>query len=165
MFESLQEKLEKAFKSLRGQGKISEKNIQEAIRMVKLSLLEADVNFKVVKDFLARVRERAVGAEVHKSLTPGQAVVKIVHDELLTTLGEGGKLAPIASADADNGMWAVFDLVVDAPRNVLWVASTAVPHFKSYRPEADLGRAGVFKFDLKTGKYRGRQILAPKSDV
>jgi signal recognition particle subunit SRP54 len=63
-----------------------------ALREVRVALLEADVNFKVVKDFLARVRERAIGAEVHKSLTPGQAVVKIVHEELLKTLGEGGRL-------------------------------------------------------------------------
>lgn len=68
-------------------------------------------------------------------------------------VGAGGKLTEVAAADAENGMWAVFDLVADAERGVLWVASTAVPHFKGYKAETDLGRAGVFKFDLKTGKF------------
>jgi len=88
LFENLQEKLEKAFKSLRGQGKISEKNVQEAIKMVKLSLLEADVNYKVVKDFIERVKEKAVGAEVFDSLTPDQQFIKIVRDELVALMGE-----------------------------------------------------------------------------
>ncbi|MEB2314752.1 MAG: hypothetical protein OZ919_01510 [Xanthomonadaceae bacterium] len=92
--------------------------------------------------------------------TRRQLLVGSAREGKVYAVGEGGKLAPIASADADNGMWAVFDLVVDAPRNVLWVASTAVPHFKSYRPEADLGRAGVFKFDLKTGKFL-KSYLSP----
>jgi len=88
LFENLQDKLEKAFKSLKGQGKISEKNIQEAIKMVKLSLLEADVNYKVVKDFIERVKEKAVGAEVFNSLTPDQQFIKIVRDELVALMGE-----------------------------------------------------------------------------
>ena len=88
MFENLQDKLEKAFKSLKGQGKISEKNIQEAIKMVKLSLLEADVNYKVVKDFIERVKEKAVGSEVFNSLTPDQQFIKIVRDELMALMGE-----------------------------------------------------------------------------
>ena len=75
-------------------------------------------------------------------------------------VGEGGTLTQIAAADAENGMWAVFDLVVDAPRSVLWVASTAVPHFKGYKAETDLGRAGVFKFDLATGKFL-KSYLSP----
>jgi signal recognition particle subunit SRP54 len=88
LFENLQDKLEKAFKSLKGQGKISEKNIQEAIKMVKLSLLEADVNYKVVKDFIERVKEKAVGSEVFNSLTPDQQFIKIVRDELMALMGE-----------------------------------------------------------------------------
>jgi hypothetical protein len=71
-----------------------------------------------------------------------------------------GKMTPLVSADADNGLWAVFDLAVDAERGVLWVASTAVPHFKGYKAESDLGRAGVFKFDLKTGKFL-KSYLSP----
>ena len=92
MFEGLSEKLQAVFDRLGRRGVLSEADVDVALREVRLALLEADVNFKVVKDFLARVRVRAIGAEVHKSLTPGQAVIKIVHDELLTTLGEGGKL-------------------------------------------------------------------------
>jgi len=71
-----------------------------------------------------------------------------------------GKLTALAVADKDNGMWAVFDLVVDAKRGVLWVASTAVPHFSGYNAETDLGRAGVFKFDLKSGKFL-KKFLSP----
>lgn len=71
-----------------------------------------------------------------------------------------GKLEELASADADNGMWAVFDLVVDAKRGALWVASTAVPHFQGYDPQRHLGRAGIFKFDLKSGKFV-KSFLSP----
>lgn len=92
MFESLSDRLQGIFDRLGKRGILTEQDVDVALREVRVALLEADVNFKVVKDFLARVRERAIGAEVHKSLTPGQAVVKIVHDELLATLGEGGRL-------------------------------------------------------------------------
>ncbi len=92
MFDALTDKLQAIFDRLNRRGYLSEQDVDAALREVRVALLEADVNFKVVKDFLARVRERAVGAEVHKSLTPGQAVIKIVHEELLKTLGEGGKL-------------------------------------------------------------------------
>ena len=92
MFESLSDRLQAVFDRLNKRGILTEQDVDVALREVRVALLEADVNFKVVKDFLARVRVRAIGAEVHKSLTPGQAVVKIVHDELLTTLGEPGKL-------------------------------------------------------------------------
>jgi signal recognition particle subunit SRP54 len=92
MFESLSDKLQAVFDRLSKRGILTEQDVDTALREVRMALLEADVNFKVVKDFLARVRARAIGAEVHKSLTPGQAVVKIVNDELLATLGEGGKL-------------------------------------------------------------------------
>ncbi len=87
MFENLSEKLQTVFQKLAGKGKLSEKDVDAALREVRLALLEADVNFKVVKDFIARVRERAVGAEVMESLTPAQMVVKIVHEELIRTLG------------------------------------------------------------------------------
>ena len=87
MFESLQDRLESVFKKIRGHARLDETNIQEALREVRLALLEADVNFKVVKAFTERVRERALGQDVVKSLTPGQMVVKIVHDEILALLG------------------------------------------------------------------------------
>lgn len=94
MFESLTEKLQNAFKRLTGKGALTEKDVDEALREVRLVLLEADVNFRVVKDFVARVRERAVGQEVLKSLSPGQHVIKIVNEELVALLGgEQAKLS------------------------------------------------------------------------
>ena len=87
MFESLGEKLESVFRRLRGHGKLTEKNIEEALREVRLALLEADVNFKVVKDFIDRVKGQALGQEVLMSLTPEQQFIKIVHTELVALLG------------------------------------------------------------------------------
>jgi signal recognition particle subunit SRP54 len=92
MFESLTTKLDGIFKKLRGHGKLTEENIQEALREVRVALLEADVNFKVVKDFIQSVQSRAIGQEVMASLTPAQQLVKIVKEEMTTLLGseEGG---------------------------------------------------------------------------
>ena len=87
MFENLQEKLQRAFKSLRGQAKLSEENIAEALREIRLALLEADVNFKVVKELIDRIQAKAVGQEVLTALSPGEQVIKIVRDELVETLG------------------------------------------------------------------------------
>lgn len=92
MFESLGSRLQNTFDNLKRRGKLSEADVDAAMRDVRLALLEADVNFKVVKDFVKRVRERSVGQEVMRSLSPGQQVVKIVHEELITTLGEPGRL-------------------------------------------------------------------------
>lgn len=89
MFDSLSDKLESVFKKLRGQGVMTEDNIKEALREVRLALLEADVNFKVVKDFVESVRLKAVGTEVLNSLSPGQQVIRIVHDELVAIMGGG----------------------------------------------------------------------------
>lgn len=89
MFDNLSDKLELVFKKLRGQGVMTEDNIKEALREVRLVLLEADVNFKVVKDFVEKVRARSVGTEVLKSLSPGQQVIKIVNDELIAMMGGG----------------------------------------------------------------------------
>jgi signal recognition particle subunit SRP54 len=87
MFDNLSDKLESVFKKLRGQGVMTEDNIKEALREVRLALLEADVNFKVVKDFVENVRSKAVGTEVLTSLSPGQQVIRIVHDELIAIMG------------------------------------------------------------------------------
>jgi signal recognition particle subunit SRP54 len=87
VFDSLTDRLSEAFRNLRGQARLDEKNIQDGLREVRMALLEADVNFKVVKDFVDRVKEKALGADVLKSLTPGQQGVKIVHDELVELLG------------------------------------------------------------------------------
>ena len=96
MFDSLTGRLGGVFERLRGRGRLSEADVDAALREVRLALLEADVNVGVVKAFLGRVRERSVGTEVSRSLTPGQQVVKIVHEELITTLGR--EAAPLAAA-------------------------------------------------------------------
>lgn len=88
MFDSLSTRLNGVFDKLRSKGRLTEDDVNAALREVRIALLEADVNLKVVKTFIARVKERAVGAEVMKSLTPGQQVIKIVHEELIVTLGE-----------------------------------------------------------------------------
>ncbi|HCL26924.1 MAG TPA: signal recognition particle protein [Candidatus Latescibacteria bacterium] len=87
MFDRLTERLDDVFRQLRGQGRITERLLDESLREIRRALLEADVNFKVAKEFLGRVRERALGQAVMKSLTPGQQVIKIVHDELVSLLG------------------------------------------------------------------------------
>ncbi len=89
MFDALSDKLQSALGDLRKQGRLDEESISRAMREIRLALLEADVNFQVVKDFVARVRARAVGDDVLKSLTPGQQVVKVVHEELTATMGAG----------------------------------------------------------------------------
>ena len=81
MFQGLSDRLNEIFKRLRGYGRLSEENIGESLREVRLALLEADVNFKVVRSFVDRVRERAVGRDVLESLTPGQQIVKVVYEE------------------------------------------------------------------------------------
>jgi signal recognition particle subunit SRP54 len=88
MFENLQEKLQRAFKSLRGQAVLTEENIAEALKQIRLALLEADVNFKVVKDLIDRIQGKAVGQAVMTALSPGEQVIKIVRDELVETLGK-----------------------------------------------------------------------------
>ncbi len=93
MFSRLSDKLQDVFKDLRGHGRISESNVNDALREVRLALLEADVHFKVAKDFVARVKEKALGHEVLRSITPGQQIVKIFHDELAALLG--GEAAPL----------------------------------------------------------------------
>jgi signal recognition particle subunit SRP54 len=104
VFSILADKLQDIFKDLRGHGKISETNVTDAMREVRLALLEADVHYQVAKDFIARIKEKALGEEVLKSVTPGQQIVKIFHDELTGLLG--GDAAP---------------LCLDAPARVLMV--------------------------------------------
>jgi signal recognition particle subunit SRP54 len=87
MFDSLSTKLQNAFRNLRGLGKISEDNIGEALREVRLALLEADVNFKVARDFIERVKSKSIGQEVVQSIQPGQQIIKVIHDELVELLG------------------------------------------------------------------------------
>src|SRR5579871_1673740 len=87
MFDSLSGKLQNAFKNLRGLGKISESNVADSLREVRMALLEADVNFKVARDFIERVKTKALGQEVIESVQPGQQIIKVIHDELVELLG------------------------------------------------------------------------------
>src|SRR3954471_17285796 len=87
MFDTLSGKLQNAFKNLRGLGKISESNISDSLREVRLALLDADVNFKVARDFIEKVKGEAIGDRVIQSIQPGQQVIKIIHDELVALLG------------------------------------------------------------------------------
>ena len=96
MFDSLKEKLEGVFKGLRGKGRLSEEDVKLAMRQVRLSLLEADVNFKVVKDLIGKITERAIGSDVLESLTPGQMVIKIVNEELIELMGSGNEKIKIS---------------------------------------------------------------------
>lgn len=96
-FEGLADRLQSTIKKITGKGKVSEQDVKEMTREVRLALLEADVNFKVVKDLIARIKERAIGQEVMESLTPGQQVIKVVKDELTTLMG--GEQSKIAVAD------------------------------------------------------------------
>ena len=89
MFDSLSNKLQAVFKNLRGFGKLTESNVADALREVRVALLEADVNYKVAKDFIERTKQRALGQEVLTSITPGQQIIKIVHDELVALMGTG----------------------------------------------------------------------------
>src|SRR5512141_47791 len=87
MFDTLSGKLQNAFRNLRGLGKISEANASDALREVRQALLEADVNFKVARDFIERVKAKSLGAEVVQSIQPGQQIIKVIHDELVQLLG------------------------------------------------------------------------------
>src|ERR1051325_655297 len=100
MFDSLTNKLQKVFKDLRGLGKISESNVADSLREVRMALLEADVNFKVARDFIERVKEKSLGAEVIQSVQPGQQIVKIIYDELVGLLGSENAALNLSGAPA-----------------------------------------------------------------
>ena len=108
MFANLTDKLELAFKKIRGLGKISEKNIKDSMREVRQALLEADVNFKVAREFVKSVQEKAIGTEVLQSIDPGQQIVKIIHDELVVLLG--GKAVPLAPVDKSPTVYMICGL-------------------------------------------------------
>src|SRR6202008_99164 len=106
MFENLQEKLQRAFKSLRGQAVLTEENIADALKQIRLALLEADVNFKVVKDLIDRIQAKAVGQQVMTALSPGEQVIKILRDELVETLGKDTAKVKFASQPPTVGLMA-----------------------------------------------------------
>ena len=165
MLDSLSEKLESVFKKLRGQGVMTEENIREALREVRLALLEADVNFKVVKDFVENVRLKAVGTEVLQSLSPGQQVIRIVHDELVSVMGGG----------SDNSL----DLAAKPPVAVMMVGLQGAGkttscgklgrHLKSQKRRPLLVPADVYRpaaiEQLKTvGRQLGLEVYASTAD-
>src|SRR5437868_113881 len=98
MFDTLSGKLQNAFKNLRGLGKISETNVGDSLREVRLALLDADVNFKVVRDFIERVKGKSLGQEVIQSIQPGQQIIKIIHDELVELLGSANAALELKSS-------------------------------------------------------------------
>ena len=100
MFDQLSGRLERMMKFLRGEGTVTEKNMAEALKMMRLAFLEADVNYKVVRDFEARIKDKALGEEVLRSLSPAQQVIKIVHDELAAILGGGPETPPLLQPPA-----------------------------------------------------------------
>ena len=110
MFDSLSDKLQGIFKNLRGFGKLTEKNVADALREVRLALLEADVNYKVVKDFIERTKQRALGQEVLTSITPGQQIIKIVHDELVALMGDDPTQAGMPVPPTKSGNWMMVGL-------------------------------------------------------
>jgi signal recognition particle GTPase len=97
MFENLSDKLALVFKKLKGHGKLSENNIEEGLKEVRMALLEADVHYRVVKKFIAEIKERALGREVMSSLTPGQQIIKIVNDELTRLMGSNHEALNLSS--------------------------------------------------------------------
>jgi signal recognition particle subunit SRP54 len=109
MFDLLSEKLHAVFKHLRGYGKLTEKNVADALREVRVALLEADVNYKVAKDFIERTKQRALGREVLASVSPGQQFVKIVHDELVALMG-GEQTGAAAERSLPSGNWMMVGL-------------------------------------------------------
>jgi signal recognition particle subunit SRP54 len=109
VFDSLSQKLQSALKNLRGYGKLTEKNIADALREVRIALLEADVNYKVAKDFIERTKQRALGQEVLASITPGQQMIKVVHDELVALMGGADRGAP-GSRALPAGHWMMVGL-------------------------------------------------------
>jgi signal recognition particle subunit SRP54 len=110
MFDSLSEKLQSVFKSLRGYGKLTEKNVADALREVRLALLEADVNYKVAKDFIEKTKQRALGQEVLASVAPGQQIIKVVHDELVALMGGDEGQSADKSAHSKTGNWMMVGL-------------------------------------------------------
>src|SRR6202171_196167 len=100
MFDSLSNKLQNAFKNLRGLGKISESNVTDSLREGRMALLEADVNFKAARDFIDRVKTKALGQEVIQSIHPGQQIIKIIHDELVDLLGSSNAALNLSGSPA-----------------------------------------------------------------
>ena len=140
MFDELSRRLNQAFRKLRGRGKLSPGDVDEALRDVRRALLEADVNLKVAKDFTARIREKAVGQEVMSSITPGQMVVKIVHDELVSLMG-----GTVAGLKLDAAGPSVIMLVGLQGSGKTTAAGKLARHLKSQGRKVLLAAADVYR--------------------
>jgi signal recognition particle subunit SRP54 len=163
LFEGLTPKLQDVFRRLKGEGRVSEEILQAAMREIRLALLEADVHFKVVKSFVARVREQALGQDVLDSLTPAQQVIKIVRDELIVLLGEGGHELELAGRPAvvllcglqgsgkTTTAGKLAKRLTERGRHPLLVA-------------ADLQRAAAVEQLIQVGSGVGVQVLEPAGD-
>ncbi|MGB3562749.1 MAG: signal recognition particle protein [Thermoanaerobaculia bacterium] len=163
MFDGLQTKLQDVFRRLKGEGRVSEEILQGAMREIRLALLEADVHFKVVKTFVARVRERALGQDVLDSLTPAQQVIKIVRDELVVLLGEAGReleltgrpavvlLCGLQGSGKTTTAGKLAKRLTERGRHPLLVA-------------ADLQRAAAVEQLVQVGSGVGVQVLEPAGE-
>ena len=163
MFDGLQTKLQDVFRRLKGEGRVSEEILQGAMREIRLALLEADVHFKVVKSFVARVGERALGKDVLDSLTPAQQVIKIVRDELVVLLGEGGReleltgrpavvlLCGLQGSGKTTTAGKLAKRLTERGRHPLLVA-------------ADLQRAAAVEQLIQVGSGVGVQVLEPAEE-
>ncbi len=121
MFENLSEKLQRAFKTLRGEATLNEENIQEALRAIRLALLEADVNFKVVKQLIDHIQEKAVGQQVATALSPAEQVIKILRDELIAILGTRHCQGEVCVAAADRrSSWPACRVPARPPHQASW---------------------------------------------
>ena len=140
MFENLSERLTKTLRAVAGRSRLSDENISDALRDVRTALLEADVALGVVKDFIERVRVRAIGQEVATSLTPGQAMVKLVHDELVALMGEANDglnlaaappaivlMAGLQGAGKTTTVAKLARLLSERQKNTGWFISASIP--------------------------------------
>ncbi len=165
MFDNLNQRLNKVFKKLKGRGRLSEEDIGQGLREVRLALLEADVNYRVVKDFIKRVKERATGQEVMDSLTPGQQVVKIVHEELVDLLGNDNEALNLAGRQP-----AVILLVglqgsgktTTAAKIARWLRKKGR---KPYLVPADVYRPAAIEQLQTLGKQLNIPVFPAKKDV
>lgn len=186
MFESLTSRLDAVLKKFRGKGLLTEQDIQEGLREVRLALLEADVNFKVVKSFIERVKERAMGQEVMESLSPGQQVVKVVYEELCTVMGEqskgihlspnpptvimltglqgsgktttAGKLAKMFKQDGRKALLIAADIRRPAAVKQLSVLGEGLG-IPVYTPEEGAGAVAVCAGGVEYGKMYGHDVV------
>lgn len=162
MFESLSDKLQSVFKKIRGHGTLSEANVQEALREVRLALLEADVHYKVVKDFVSSVQSKALGQEVLQSLTPGQQLVKIVHQELIRLMGEGERRLNLSGSPASIMLVGLqgSGKTTTAGKLARWLAAEGR---KVGLVPADVYRPAATEQVLQLGQMMGLPVFKPGS--